>query len=50
MNGVIACGDPQTAAAGSAMLRVGGNAVARQNGELIAAGDRRRGGSVAIVE
>jgi gamma-glutamyltranspeptidase/glutathione hydrolase len=27
MKGVIACGDPQTAAAGAAMLRMGGNAV-----------------------
>ena len=27
MKGIIACGDPQTAAAGAAMLEIGGNAV-----------------------
>ena len=34
---------------GRNMFFGGAHAVARQNGELIAAGDRRRGGSVAIV-
>jgi len=35
---------------GRNMFFGGAHAVGRQNGELIAAGDRRRGGSVAIVE
>jgi gamma-glutamyltranspeptidase/glutathione hydrolase len=34
---------------GRNMLFGGAHAVARQNGELVAAGDRRRGGSVAVV-
>ncbi len=35
---------------GRNMFFGGAHAVARQDGELVAAGDRRRGGSVAIVE
>lgn len=35
---------------GRNMFFGGAHAVARQNGKLVAAGDRRRGGSVAVVE
>jgi gamma-glutamyltranspeptidase/glutathione hydrolase len=35
---------------GRNMFFGGAHAVARQNGELVAAGDRRRGGSVAVVK